>query len=254
MSLAGAILFARYAYAPNELGYCGPAETQALFELGATGDTDVDVVAIARRFSGAWPYATVLADLAGIPDPLGERVMRAYWTGSPLLDQIDHADFGRNLLELIAPQAGHHWQHLSAELVPEAAPTHGFHVFGVYPWTRLLAEVPDQALHVLDNCRIRWGRVLEVDGEHVVVLSRRLTWDGCALGLAAPAPERVRLTVGGRGFVADTSVGDVLALHWDSVCERLGVDQLTHLRRGTAAQLRRTNARLARERADTLWP
>lgn len=248
MSSAGAILFARYAYAPNELGYCGPAETQALFELGVTGDTDIDVVAIARRFSGAWPYATLLADLAGIPDPLDEQIMRAYWTGSPLLDEIDNADFGRKLFELIATQAGHYWRHLSAELVPEAAPTHGFHVFGVYPWTRLLAEVPEQALQVLDNCRIRWGRVVEVDGEHVVVLSRRLSWDGCTLGLAAPSAERVRLTIGGRGFVADPSAGDVLALHWDSVCERLDVDQLTHLRRGTAAQLRRTNARLARGR------
>jgi hypothetical protein len=251
MSAAGAVLFARYAYAPNELGYCGPAETRALFELGVTGRTDADVVAIARRFSGAWPYAALLAELAGIDDPLDDEVMRAYWTGSPLLDEIDSVDFGRKLLELIGARAGQYWQHVSDDLLPEAAPTHGFHVFGVYPWTRLLAELPEHALHVLDNCRVRWGRVVDVDVDHVVVLSRRLTWNGCAIGLAAPAPERVRLAVAGRGFVADATAGDLLALHWDSVCERLDADQLAHLRRGTAAQLRVTNARLARERAGT---
>jgi hypothetical protein len=251
VSPAGAILFARYAYAPNELGYCGPAETQALFELGATGHTDADVVGIARRFSGAWPYAALLAELAGIADPLDDRVMRAYWTGSPLLNQIDRADFGCKLLELIGAQAGHYWQHVSAELLPEAAPTHGFHVFGVYPWTRLLAQLPEPALHVLDNCRIRWGRVVEVDGEHVIVLSRRLTWDGSALGLAVPAAERVRLTVAGRSFVPDAASGDLVALHWDSVCERLNPGQLEQLRCGTAAQLRVTNVRLVRERTGT---
>jgi Family of unknown function (DUF6390) len=250
VTAAGAVLFAHYAYAPNELGYCGPAETQALFELGVTGRTDADVAGIARRFSGAWPYAAVLAELAGIDDPLDERVMRAYWTGSELLDEVDGADFGRKLLERIGAQAGSYWQHLSDELLPEARPTHDFHVFGVYPWTRLLLQLPEPALHVLDNCRIRWGRVVGLDGEHIVVRSRRLSWNGCALGLAAAATERVRLLVDGRGFVPDAAVGDLLSLHWDSVCERLDAGRLDHLRRGTAAQLRITNARLARERED----
>jgi hypothetical protein len=248
MSAPGSVLFARYAYAPNELGYCGPAETRALLDLGVTGHTTADVRSIARRFSGAWPYAELLAELAGIDDPLDEQVMRAYWTGGPLLDTVDRADFGRKLLELISAQAGHYWGHLTPELLPEAAPTHGFHVFGVYPWTGLLADLPEQPLHVLDNCRIRWGRVVDVDRDHVIVSSRRLTWDGCVLGLAAPAQERVRRTVDGGSFVADPVTGDWLALHWDSVCERLTPADLHWLRRCTGWQLRVTNERLARER------
>ena len=186
--------------------------------------------------------------MAGIADPLDERVMRAYWTGGPLLDAIDPADFGVKLVELLGSRAGHYWSHLTPELVPEAAPTHGFHVFGVYPWSRLLAGgSPEQPLHVLDNCRIRWGRVLRVEGEHVVVRSQRLRWDGCQLGLAAPAEERVRWSVDGRGFVADPVPGEWLALHWDSVCDRLDPDQLGYLRRWTGRQLRVTNVRLVAE-------
>jgi hypothetical protein len=245
MAAPGAVLFARYSYAPNELGYCGPAETRALFELGVTGESAADIVSIARRFSGAWPYAELLAELAGVDDPLDEAVMRAYWTGSALLADIDNARFATMLLESIGSRAGRYWGHLTADLLPEAAPTHAFHVFGVYPWTRLLPELPEHALHVLDNCRVRWGEVLEVDGEHVLVRSERLTWDGAALGLAAPAEERVRFAVDGRGFVPDPSVGDVLALHWDSVCERLTVEQTGFLRGVTLEQLGRTNLRLA---------
>ncbi|MGI8761497.1 MAG: DUF6390 family protein [Jatrophihabitantaceae bacterium] len=251
MSREGDQLFARYAYAPNELGYCGPAETAALFELGVSGQADVDVAAIASRFSGAWPYLTLLAELAGIADPLDTRVGRAYWTGGALLRAVDRDTFGRKLLELIGSQAGHYWGHLGADLLPEATPTHGFHVFGVYPWSRLLiGPAPEQPLHVLDSCRVRWGQVVALDGEHVRVRSRRLTWDGCQLGLAAPAEERVRLAVDGRSFVAEPAPGDWLALHWDWVCEQLPAADLAELQRWTGWQLRATNARLRRERED----
>ena len=249
MSTRGAVLFARYSYAPNELGYCGPAETRALFELGVTGHSDADIVSIARRFSGAWPYAVFLADLAGSRDPLDEAIMRAYWTGSALLAEIDNARFGTRLLELIGSEAGSYWGHLTAELLPEAAPTHAFHVFGVYPWTRLLPEIPEHALHVLDNCRVRWGEVVAVEGDHVLLRSQHLSWDGQALGLAEPVEELVRAAVDGRGFVPDPEVGDLLALHWDSVCERLTDEQTGILRSVTAEQLDRTNVRLARDLA-----
>ena len=49
---AGERLFARYAYAPNHLGYCGPADAAALAELASTGHTEADVRSIASRFSG----------------------------------------------------------------------------------------------------------------------------------------------------------------------------------------------------------
>ena len=244
MSGAGEVLFARYAYAPNDLGYCGPAETAALLDLGSTGRTDADIVSIARRFSGAWPYAALLAELAGVADPLDERIMRAYWLGGPLLDDARAAAFGIRLLELIAGRAGHYWDHLTPDLIAEAAPTHGFHVFGVYPLTRLLAEVPGHALHVLDNCRIRWGEVLATEAEHVSVASSRLAWDGVELSLARPAQERVRFDYGGRRFVAAPAVGDCLALHWDTVCDRLDADQRQELEQSTQWQLDVTNRRL----------
>jgi len=251
----GQRLFARYAYAPNHLGYCGPSDSAALAELAATGHTDGDVRAIASRFSGAWPYLCVLAELAGIGDPLDERVVRAYWTGSALLDEVDRPRFWRSLLDRIgAAGAGRYWAHLKPALLAEAMPTHGFHVFGVYPWTRLLPRPagpggPGPALDVLDSCRIRWARVTAVEADRATVEGRHLAWDGVTLRLGQERAGSVRLADAGRAFVTDVAPGDWLAVHWDLACERLTADELWQLRRWTDWQLAAANARLAREAA-----
>ncbi len=243
----GQRLFARYAYAPNHLGYCGPADAAALFELGSADNSKIDVSGIAARFTGAWPYLTVLADLAGIGDPLDERVVRAYWTGSPLLDTVDRAVFGTRLIERIkAAGAGLYWTHLTEGLLPEAAPTHAFHVFGVYPWSRLLAAgQPGHPLHVLDSCRIRWARIRSVQGDRAVVRASSLTWDSRQLGLGPERDEVVQLTEGGRGFVGDPRPGEWMAVHWGWVSDRLTDTDAGYLRRWTDWQLAATNTRLA---------
>jgi hypothetical protein len=95
-------------------------------------------------------------------------------------------------------------------------------------------------LRVLDRCRIRWGRVLEVDGDEVIVRTRPLAFDGARLGLGPAGPERARQ---GRDGVAliELQAGDDVALHWDWVCERLDRRRLQWLRRDTSQQLAAVN-------------
>jgi Family of unknown function (DUF6390) len=220
----GVGLFARYADAPNALGYCGPPE--------GIGTTETEVRAAARRFSGVWPYLQVLARLTGTPDPLDARLVEAYWLGRDL--GVDREAFGTELLAVLGPRAGAYWTHLTHDLLVEAAPDHGFHVFGVYPWSRLLSAGP-QPLFVLDSCRIRWGTVVGLDP--LTVSSPRLTWDGTALGLGEPTMGPIE-----GGGVA---VGDVVAVHWDRLVDVLTPDQAATLAASTAARLAATNARLS---------
>jgi hypothetical protein len=220
----GAALFAAYADAPNALGYCGPPE--------GIGTTEAEIRASARRFSGVWPYLQVLARLTGTEDPLDARLVEAYWLGRDL--GVDRDAFGRDLLAVLGPRAGAYWTHLTPDLLAEAAPDHGFHVFGVYPWSRLLAAGP-QPLFVLDSCRIRWGTVVGLDP--LTVSSPRLTWDGAVLGLGKPTED----AVDGDGV----ALGDVVAVHWDRLVDVLTPDQAEVLRTSTRARLAATNARLA---------
>ena len=238
---AGARMFARYAYAPNALGYCGPP-------LGATlrdGSAD-DVLTAARGFSGAWPYLRVLSRLTRIADPLDHRLVESYWLGGGVGADVAPVQFFDELLAIIGPQAGRYWSHLTPDLADEAAGNHCFHVFGVYPWTRFLGRGMDQhPLHVLDSCRISWGSVVSRVGAVIEVLSRPLVFDGRTLELAQPAIRRLDVWADGYCAVPDVAVGDTIAMHWGRLCGRLRPDQVRALADSTHRQLKVTSARLA---------
>jgi hypothetical protein len=240
----GAVLFARYAYPPNERGSCGPPEHRTLFEYAAGGVSDPGLGLLARRFAGAWPYLELIAGANGIENPLDHRVVEAYWLGNELLDTIDLATFGNALEERFRARAGRRWGFLAEAVPTGAVPHHSFHVLDVYPWVGLLGSGRGEPLQVLQGCRIRWGRVVSVDGDDAVVMSRPLTYDGHHLGLGEPRPEHVTGALGGVALAGDLSPGDWVGLHWGWVCDRLSPRQLHHLRRYTLRHLQITNARV----------
>ncbi|MER6501218.1 DUF6390 family protein [Streptomyces sp. NPDC001455] len=230
MSAHGAALFARYAYPPNELGYCGPADASALLRPEDTAAVERH----ARRFEGAWCYLELLAEAAGLPDPLDERVVEAYWIGNELLERTDPAVLLARLRERFRGQGGGTWQDASGR----ARAHHSFQVFEVYPWTRLLvASGHPTALSVLDRCRIRTGVVRSVGGERAEVESRPLLWTGGRLVHGAPLRESVRWSTGGRSLVPGLGPGDLVALHWDWVCDVLTEPQAARVEAAEARQL-----------------
>ena len=95
----------------------------------------------------------------------------------------------------------------------------------------------DRALEVMDSCRIRWGRVLERDGDSLVVSTVPLEMAAGRLRLASPRIERIRGWVDGSGFVEDAAPGDVVSIHWDWACERLDAPRLAALRDATEREL-----------------
>ena len=242
----GRRLFARYAHAPNALGYCGPVEAAALEAVACGAGAGVDVPGLARHFSGAWPYQQVLADLVRIPDPLDERVVRAYWTGNEVTDAVDGAAFGVALLKRIRPQAAQYWTHLTDDLLVEAAPTHAFHVLGVYPWSRLLGTGQPEPLRVLESCRIGWAKVLVVEPESLLVRQRHLTYEAGVLSLGEETEGRVGHRVPAGSFVGAVEPGDRVAVHWGFACDRLTKEQAGSLERWTRRQLAAMAPRLAR--------
>lgn len=48
--ISGPVLFARYAYGPNRLGYCGPDAIEELFGEGTSGGDDRALRELARSF------------------------------------------------------------------------------------------------------------------------------------------------------------------------------------------------------------
>jgi hypothetical protein len=250
----GPVLFARYAYPPNRLGYCGPSDSQALCEYAAAGVSDAGLYALARRFEGAWPYLSLIAAATGRPDPLDAAVVEAYWVGNPLLERIPAWLLAANLDERFARRAGPHWTDLATLATLGGRAHHNFHVFSVYPWVGLLrAGYAEEPLRVLDSCRVRWGTVLGLDnGGTATVRSRPLCWVGGALVLGEPVLQVVRTAVDSDPLAPGVRAGDRVALHWDWICDVLDKPRAAMLRRYTTQQLRLANRALGRPVAATV--
>lgn len=248
MAVSGPTLFARYAYPPNELGYCGPDDASVLLARGSAA-AEQQIVEHARQFEGAWAYLEIIAADANIADPLDARVVEAYWIGNDLLAGVDPGFLVSELRHRFGEQPGASW-------VPGLA-HHGFQVFAVYPWVGLLHRGNGNtvALSVLEQCRIRWGEVLAVEGERVRVQSRPLVLSDGLLVLGAAGEQTAAWSIDGRSLLSSdsagvdvtrppVSVGDQVAMHWDWVCDTLSADQVARLEFHTADQLARTNAGL----------
>jgi hypothetical protein len=189
----------------------------------------------ARLFEGAWCYLEFIARSAGITDPLDARVVEAYWVGNDLLSLCEPAVLMHWLGQRFAGQLGGTWR----EAGERASPHHSFQVFEVYPWAGLLGSNGNPiALSVLDQCRIRVGVVVSVDGETATVRTSSLAWEGSGLQAGPLQQEVVRWSTDGRSLLDGIAPGDRVALHWDWVC-----DVITH------EQARAIETREAHQRA-----
>jgi len=239
---AGPVLFARYAYPPNALGYCGPGDPDALLGMTSEGTDTSGLGQLATRFEGAWPYLQLIAAANGITEPLDPRVVEAYWTGNELVARVPPDALAASLGDRFASRAGRRFGPLVAA-VPGALAQHSFHVFAVYPWLGLLrAGMEGPPLEVIDRCRIRWGRVEAVTGDIVTVRSRALQFTGSHLVLGEERIEQARRGADGVLLAVDIVPGDIVSLHWDWVCDRLSPHALAWLRYCTMRNLAAVNS------------
>ncbi len=242
-AVAGPILFARYAFGPNRLGYCGPDDSAELFAQATVGHDLAALRHEAEQFEGAYPYLRLIAEANDIADPLDARVVEAYWLGNGLLRQVTPGLLGRSLDSRFRRSLrGDGWRWLADKPNVGGLPMHAFHVLDVFPRLGLLRSGnTDNALKVMDSCRIRWGRVMERDGDQLVVSVVPLAMVGGKLALAPPRVERVTGFRDGLGFVQAVESGQVVSIHWDWACDVLDAGQLAALRGWTEHELEIAN-------------
>jgi hypothetical protein len=243
----GPLLFARFAYPPNALGYCGPGDPATLLGYSTASESGPELVARAQQFAGAWPYLTLIAGSSPGRSPLDRAVVEAYWIGNRLLNRVEPRIFAAHLADRFADRAGPGLADLATLALLGAVPHHNFHVFAVYPWVGLLraGRGAEEPLRVLDSCRIRWGTVQAVHGFIAEVLSQPIVWDGLTLSLGPARIETVNCSTVD-GYLATARPGDVVAMHWNWLCDVLDHRRLAALRSHTARILSMTNEALRR--------
>ena len=217
MCLAGAMLFARYAYPPDEPGLGGPSGLRAVPDRETAGEIERR----ARLFEGAWTYLELLADALGTDDPLDVTVVESYWIGGELLERVPPAAVVAQLEGRLGEAVGT-WRGATAR----ARAHHSFEVFEVLPWARMLHESKlSRALTELDRCRIRVGKVLDVDRGMLAAHTGLLGWDGTAVEENDTAIELLRWSPDGSARMPRPAPGDLVAVHADWVCDVLTDEQ-----------------------------
>lgn len=248
MTAAGALLFGRYAFPPNQLGYCGPDDHAALLDYVSSRTVDRGLVELERRFEGAYPYLKLIAAANGIADPFDARVVDAYWIGNDLLERVEARPFHDSLQERFGSRMkASTWRWLAGKMDLDARPHHNFHVFDIYTRAGLMKDERSAvALETMDSCRVSWGRVIEVEADQLVVERRPLALRAGRLELGAPRPQRVTRQLEGRALGADasTAAGDHVSVHWSWACDRLSPGALHRLQRNTAKYLELANQTL----------
>ena len=239
--LAGSLRFIRYGFMPNQLRYCGGDDHRTLFEYGVHNLVDGGLDPLLRAFTGALPYLQLIARGNGIPDPFDARVVEAYWVGNDLLDRVEARQLYDALLERFGKQLQGRTRDWVLDKAPAGArPHHTFHVFDVHSRVGELGH----SLHTMDQCRVSWGRVIQVEGHELVVERQPLILREGKLALGSGEATRVLRQVDGRGFADEAAPGDWVSLHWGWVCEALTPRQHANLMRYTNDHLRLANQTL----------
>ncbi len=226
--------FAGYAMAPNERGFCGPAEHRLLADQVRAGREDDELAALVRAFAGPLPYLRLIAAANGIEDPFDPGVVEAYWLGNDLLDAVDPHVCAEALIQAFAGQPTVDPRRIAAT-ADGASPHHGYHVMVTYPWMDLVAAGRGSALVPLDSCRIRPAVVNSVDGPTVTALVRPLQLGDRGVCLGAEHAVVVRPL--DRPEQPPVVPGDQVSLHWDHLCESLSTEAATLLAYRTAGVL-----------------
>lgn len=230
----GSLYCAKYAFKPNQLQYCGPDQNKELKAYIEAEAEDAGLDFLLRDFETLFPYLQLIARENKIKDPFDARVVKAYWLGNGLLNNIHKGHFFDHLADGLALK-----RKLPSPIMTEliqkvraGAPAHhSFHVFNI--WKRTGFVESPHTLFTMDECRIGWGQVLSLEKGKIVVRYQPLEYQERRLRLGVWKNKEVVTDTGMR----EINKGDWVSFHWSSLCERLSSDELANLENWTAVSL-----------------
>lgn len=240
----GAVICARYAYAPNYYHYCGPDTKGELGHYIQETLEDARLVEYLAAFEVMYPYLEVIAEANGIVDPLDTRVVEAYWVGNALLERVSERQLYKALVERQRlprriSKTSLRW--LLPKIDAGARLHHSFHVFNVF--TRTGHHTVEHTVETMDQCRISWGvvRSYVAGSKELWIDTQRLVYTEGELDFT-PTTRLVYLPLD--EWKTDIEKGAWVSVHWGFVCDVLTLAQVRMLERYTQHHLALANSTL----------
>lgn len=212
---SGVRLCSRYSRVPNSLGYCGPESVQKDFIDCITRGNCRNAESALKKFEGLYPYLELIAAKHG-KTQFDYEVVEAYWLGNSLLEGFSREEFSKHLDSLVAVGLPSFISEKLKKNLPEnPMPMHLFNVVFVGVGNITGSVKPN--IQNMDKCRVSWGKVVEMNEKTAVIRY-------------APMVEKEKKAVIGRetekivtydSRITQISIGDLVTVHWDTICEIL---------------------------------
>ena len=225
-----------FSFITNRLGYCGIENSHrefAEFLKEPSEENAEKVKRLLESFHGLHSYLTFIAEQKGM-QPFDKEVVEAYWIGNELLEGIDGKAFkefvNKTLVDRgLLPErvARKKTENLPGKIYPH----HSFHVLYMNFFTKKVDSIPEN----LDKCIVKWGKVVEVQGDKALVSSFNVAFEGKFF------THRAELNVENILF-PDIRKNDDVAVHWNFMSKKLDEDEVANLKRYTFENIELANS------------
>ncbi len=238
----GILRCTRYAFGPNRLHYCGPDKNSEIKAYINEEEEDAGLEHLISQFQTLYPYLKYIAQINDIKDPFDIRVVEAYWLGNNLLEKIDQKSFYRHLVEdqkIKHKMGGKNFSLVEGKIGKGAMPHHSFHVLNI--WKRTGHDDREHTVETMDECRISWGKIVEIDGPSITVLTEPLLYSDKKLFLGTPAKRKLVRQLESEYDIEQIAVGNFVSIHWGVICEVITNEQVLNLKKYTLRNLTLAN-------------
>jgi hypothetical protein len=246
----GILLHAKHAYMPNSLGYCGPDDRGLILQHLQESKGGGDLESVLKGFEAAYPFLKLIARTTG-KEVFDYSVPEAYWIGNSLLERIETPEFYRFSHHELQGKNPEEVKRVFKTSAGAARPHHSFYVLSTYA-TSSVASGPNLSVDgkkkvqsLVDNCRISWGRVKDIEGHRLAVEYRPVVVDDGRFVLSKPVIKKADFNPEVTPF-GTLRRGDWVTMHWNYACEVISKRQLLNISKYTEMDLRATNEILKR--------
>lgn len=223
MDIKALQLESRFSLPPNSLGYCGRETAEEKFKSCIINGRCTGVEEEVAKFIVLYPYLETIAEITRLPI-FSYKVIESYWIGNDILKRAkpEHYDLLlKNFEEQGVPEF--FVKELKQKPPKVFIPNHLFHVLHVGVG-KASGAVPFN-LQSINNCMIRWGKVMKLTGRKAVINLRSLEQENETHRLIVNK-ETIPLN---KKLVPELKAGDIVAVHWNIVVKILSKQEEKNL-------------------------
>ena len=242
--MPGAVLAAMYAYPPNRHGFCGKKSFAKTLKRYMHGDHDVSTVRELERalkdFRTHYAYLKLIARENDL-EPFDLKVVKAFWIGNHLLDNVSADALSRFLgRDLLAGKSKKRIELLRENLPEAMVPHHSFNSL----YVNFVTDRVERKIENYDSCCVTFGRVT-IPSVYRPLVNRYSITRGSVHHphlVLKQKSERIHLEPEDVRLVHDRlRPGDSVTVHWGQIVQKIGPHDLHMLLKYTRTNMEAIN-------------